>query len=147
MARSSAIMASDSRLAFSTMRLASSFAFRMDFFTLIFELFPLCFRLIADGDHLVARLLGQFALLLGHLTVIFGVGNHVLKANLLFGKQLLRPAMINSGRPSFREISNALDFPGIPMDRRYVGLSVATSNSTEAFSTFGVVSAYSFSSL
>ena len=62
------------------------------FFTLIFELFPLCFRLIADGDHLVARLLGQFALLLGHLTVVFGVGNHVLKANLLLGKQLLRPA-------------------------------------------------------
>ena len=56
-------------------------------------------------------------------------------------------SITNSGSPSFREISKAFDFPGIPIDKRYVGLSVVTSNSTEAFSTFSVVSANSFSSL
>ena len=48
--------------------------------------------------------------------------------------------------PRRREISNALLFPGTPIDRRYVGRSVSTLNSTDAFSTPGVDSANAFSS-
>ena len=43
-------------------------------------------------------------------------------------------------------MANALDLPGMPTSRRYVGLSVATSNSQEAFITPLAFVAYTFSS-
>ena len=43
-------------------------------------------------------------------------------------------------------MAKALDLPGIPMSRRYVGRSVWTSNSQDAFSTPAVVMAKVLSS-
>ena len=43
--------------------------------------------------------------------------------------------IISSERPSFLAMANALERPGIPIDRRYVGFKVLISNSQEAFST------------
>ena len=40
-----------------------------------------------------------------------------------------------AGIPRRAEMANALERPGTPMSRRYVGRSVATSNSQQAFST------------
>ena len=57
------------------------------------------------------------------------------------------PSMICSSNPNLREIANALLFPGIPIIRRYVGESVSTSNSQEAFSISSVESANILSSL
>jgi len=54
--------------------------------------------------------------------------------------------MIASGRPRRWEMANALDLPGTPISRRYVGRSVSMSNSHAAFSMPGVVSAKAFSS-
>ena len=40
--------------------------------------------------------------------------------------------------PSFLDIANALLFPGTPYNNLYVGDSVSSENSNEAFSTPGV---------
>ena len=47
--------------------------------------------------------------------------------------------MISSGRPSRSEMANALDFPGMPISRWYVGRRESTSNSHDAFMTPGCV--------
>ena len=53
---------------------------------------------------------------------------------------------IPSGMPRRFEIANAFDLPGTPIRSRYVGRSVATSNSQQPFSTPSVRSAYAFNS-
>ncbi len=53
----------------------------------------------------------------------------------------LASSIISSESPSLPDIANALLLPGTPIKRRYVGRSVATSNSQQAFSTPGVCKA------
>ena len=48
--------------------------------------------------------------------------------------------------PVVVEIANALERPGTPINKRYVGRRVCTSNSQQAFSTPSVCNAYSFNS-
>ena len=54
---------------------------------------------------------------------------------------------IYSSIPSRRLISNAFDLPGMPIKSRYVGQSLSTSNSMDAFSIPGRVSANALISL
>ncbi len=56
-------------------------------------------------------------------------------------------SIIDSLRPSFLEISKALDLPGSPILSLYVGDRVSTLNSIEAFSTPSVERAYFLSSV
>lgn len=53
--------------------------------------------------------------------------------------RLRASSMISCGRPSRSEMAKALDLPGMPMSRWYVGRRESTSNSHEAFMTPGCV--------
>ena len=55
-------------------------------------------------------------------------------------------ASTSSGMPSRSAIDNAFDWPGRPMNSRYVGASDSASNSTDAFITPSVEWANAFSS-
>ena len=61
--------------------------------------------------------------------------------------RFLASSIISADRPSLCDMANALLLPGTPINRRYVGRRVVTSNSQQAFSTSGVCRAYSFNSL
>ena len=103
--------------------------------------------LVAQLLGLQMRLLGQLAFLLGDLPVVFGIGDDVLEAHLVvrdaFARvvdQLLWQAQLAR---NFKCVALARDADGQAVGRPQ-GLTL---NSTEAFSTPGVDSANTFSSL
>ena len=92
------------------------------FFPLIFELFLFRFSLIANGNHFIARLFCQFALLFGDLPMIFRICNHVFKTDLLFGKQFFR-----SADNEFRQTKLPRNFKCIGFARNANGQSIGRS--------------------
>ena len=70
--------------------------------------------------------------------------NNSSKSTSFFVKFNFAFSIISSDNPSFLLISNALLFPGTPINKWYVGESVFISNSTDAFSNPFVINAYFF---
>ena len=81
--------------------------------------------------------------------MLFSWRSLIKSSNCIFSSDTnpLAFSITKSSKPNLLLISKAFDLPGTPISNLYVGLSVSTSNSTDAFSTPGVFSAYPFNSL
>ena len=66
--------------------------------------------LVAQADGLAMRLLRHFALPLGNLPMVLGVGDHVLKAHIVLGQQLL-----GAFNQRIRETKLAADLKGVAL--------------------------------
>ena len=86
---------------------------------LVFHLLAELLGLVAQLDRLSARLTRNLALAFRHLTVIFRVGDNVLKAHGVAGQQLLR--VVNE---VFRQTQTAADFKGVGLARHADGQAV-----------------------